>query len=342
MRIYTADECARELFKKEKILILVHSNPDGDCIGSGLSLAYMLDNLGKNVKVLCPHVFPERLRFMSEDVKDELLCFGTDAPEDFDDAYIVSTDVASPELLGRFKEVYADKINMCIDHHMINTVNCDAMLRHSDAAACGELILEIGDALSAVCRKTLVDKAVANMLYAAISSDCGSFKYGNTTAKTLLCASRLKSIGADSERISKLLFDTKSLASFRLTGLVIPKTELLCDGRLTYCLLLDDELESVGATKEDCDGITQIFREISGVEMSIFAKQYTDKITGENCIKMSLRSNNASCAAVCESFGGGGHLKAAGCTIRGMDCDSARQLIVERAIKEISVIDTEC
>lgn len=336
MNIFTAKDCANTLLSKERILILVHSNPDGDCIGSGIALAEILISLGKTVRVVCPHTLPERLGFAAEGIAQEVLCFGQ-APEDnFTADIIVSTDVASPELLGRIRENYDGKINLCIDHHMINTMSADAIWRDASAAACGEMILELCDEMSEITGRRLLTESVANRLYIAISSDSGSFKYGNTTAKTLLYASRLKSVGADSEVISRLLFETKTLAQFRLTGLCIPKTEFFCDGKLAFCLLLDSELAPCGATKEDCDGITQIFREVKGVELSIFAKQHTDSVTGENCIKMSLRSNTfANCAAVCETFGGGGHIKAAGCTIRGKDNETAKKMIIERAIEEL-------
>lgn len=339
MKICNANDCASILASKKNILILIHSNPDGDCIGSGLALAEMLTALGKNVKVLCPHTLPERLAFVAENITEDILRFGTPAEEDFVPDITVSTDVASPELLGRLRETYEGKIDLCIDHHMINTMNTEFIWRDPQCSACGEMILELCDALSGLSNKQLLTGSVANKLYAAISSDSGSFKYGNTTAKTLLYASRLKSVGADSEVISRLLFDTKSLAQFKLTGLCIPRTEFLCDGKLAFCLLLDEELALCGATKEDCDGITQIFREVKGVELSIFAKQHTDSITGENCVKMSLRSNNsANCAKVCETFGGGGHIKAAGCTIRGQSNEKARELIIERAMEELENI----
>lgn len=321
--------CAVQLFEKNRILILIHANPDGDCIGSASALCAALLALGKEVRIVCPHTLPERLAFICSSLPQEVLCFGADVGEDFAADLVASADVASPELLGRLRERYEDKINLCIDHHMINTVKADAMLRKADSAACGEIILEICDELSRLSGKNLLTKEISDMLYAAISSDSGSFKYGNTTAKTLLYASRLKSVGADSEVISRLLFDTKSLAQYKLTGLVIPKTEFLSGGRLAYCLLLDEELSQCGATKEDCDGITQIFREVNGVEVSVFAKQHNDSESGENRVKMSLRSNSyINCAKICECFGGGGHIKAAGCTIKGESCERARELIL--------------
>lgn len=340
MTLYNVKDCARELFGKKRIIILIHSNPDGDCVGSGAALAEILINCGKEVKLVCPHTLPERLSFICAGLEEQVLSFGVEVSEDFSADYIVSTDVASPELLGKIRELYEGKINLCIDHHMINSMSADAIWRDSGASACGEMILELCDEISRITNMQLLTQSVANKLYAAISSDSGSFKYGNTTAKTLLYASRLKSVGADSERISRRLFDTKTLAQFKLTGLVIPKTEFLCSGKLAYCLLMESELDDCGATKEDCDGITQIFREVNGVELSIFAKQHIDSVTGENCIKMSLRSNeSANCAKICESFGGGGHLKAAGCTIKGETNEKAREMILERAAAEIENCD---
>ena len=234
MKIYNVTDCAKELFSKERIIILVHSNPDGDCVGSGCALAQILISLRKSVRVVCPHTLPERLDFVAYGIAEEVLCFGRAVEDDFNADFIMSTDVASPELLGRIRELYEGRIKLCIDHHMINTMSADAIWRDASCSACGEMILELCDELSMLSNGQLLDSSVANRLYAAISSDSGSFKYGNTTAKTLLYASRLKSVGADTETISRLLFDTKSLAQFKLTGLCIPRTEFLCDGKLAF------------------------------------------------------------------------------------------------------------
>lgn len=332
MPMFTIKECAREILAKENIIILIHSNPDGDCVGSGAAMTAILTQLSKNVRLVCPHALPERLAFVCEGIPEECLCFAKEVEEDFKADLIMSVDVASIELLGKNQPIYGEKIDICIDHHMINTVPCDKILRNPSASACGEIILELCDEMSLDTGKTLLSQQVANMLYAAISSDCGSFKYGNTTAKTLLYASRLKSVGANTERISKLLFDTRSLSQYKLMGYLIPKTEFINDGKIAYCLLLDEELALCGATKEDIDGVSQMFREVRGVEISIFAKQYTDSETGENRLKMSLRANrDVNVAKICECFGGGGHIKAAGCTIKNETNENARKLIIEKA-----------
>ncbi len=334
MEIATPRECAKLLLSHRNILILIHSNPDGDCIGSGAALAEMLLSAGKNVRLSCVHVLPKRLAFICEGLPEEVLCFGKEPDGHFIPDFIVSVDVASPELLGRANAEYADRINLCIDHHAINTVKADYILRLTDASAAGEIVLDVADALKEEAGLSVLSKSCADRLYAAIASDSGSFKYGNTTAKTLLYASRLKSLGADSEKISKYLFDTRSLAQFRLVGLAIPKTVFYCGGKLAYCILTEEELEEVGALKEDVDGITQIFREVEGVEMSIFGRQYFDSVTGGNRVKMSLRSNNdINVAEICEKFGGGGHVKAAGCLIRDFSNAEAEKLIVDTAIE---------
>ncbi len=317
--------CAEALFSARDITILIHANPDGDCVGSGVALTSALLRLGKNARLLCADTLPERLGFIAANVNYDSLFFGRDT--EAASGLIISVDTASPELLGSLREKYQDKIEICIDHHLVNTIDCESMLRDSTASACGEIILELLDELSSISGAALIDKDIALMLYAAISSDSGSFKYSNTTAKTLLYASRLKSLGADSERISKLLFDTMPLSQFRLMGALIGKTEFLRDGKIAFCAVLESDLEECGATREDIDGLVQIFRQVEGVELSILAKERRE---GDKTVfKMSLRSNgDTNCAEICSRFGGGGHAKAAGCTVEG-ELDVAKGKIIE-------------
>ena len=330
MKTVTPRESAAILASHSALTILVHANPDGDCVGSGAALAHVLLEAGKSVRLCCSHTLPDRLAFLCGRLPDEALCFGRLFEESFASDLVVTVDVASPELLGPLYAPFAGKIGLCIDHHKTNTINAEAILRRDSAAAAGEIVLEVADALGEICGKNLLSKEACDCLYAAISSDSGSFKYGNTTAQTLLYASRLKSLGADTERLSRLLFDTKSVAQFRLTGMLIPKTRFFKEGKVAYCLLTQNEMKQVGAKREDVDGITQTFREVEGVEVSVFARE-----TEEGAYKMSLRANGGiDVAAVCRAFGGGGHSKAAGCTLAGMTAEEAEKQILDAVFRE--------
>lgn len=330
MKTVTPRECARILASHSALAILVHANPDGDCIGSGAALSLALLGAGKAVRLCCTHPLPDRLSFLCKALPEDVLCFGRLFEEAFAPDLVLSVDVASPELLGPLYAPFAKEIGLCVDHHKINTVSADAILRRDTAAAAGEIVLEIADALGELCGKSLLTKDVCDCLFAAISSDSGSFKYGNTTAQTLLYASRLKSLGADSERISRLLFDTKSAAQFRLTGMLIPKTRFFASGKVAYCLLTQEDMKTCGAGREDVEGIAQLFREVEGVEVSVFARE-----TEEGAYKMSLRANGEiDVAAVCRAFGGGGHSKAAGCTLAGMSAEEAEKQVLDAVMRE--------
>ena len=330
---YSVRECTLELASKNRILILIHANPDGDCVGSGLALAMMLRKVGKIVKLVCPHSLPTRLEFICENVPGDVLYFNRDVEKVFKPDCIISVDIAAPELLGKLQNCYSEIIDICVDHHIVNTLTAKKSLIKPDVSSCGEMVFEIGRELSKFYKENLLTKQVCNMLYTAIALDTGSFMYGNVTANTFLYASLLKKAGANTEDISRLLFGTKTFSQYKLTGLAISKTKLLCNNKIACCLILNSEMKNCGVKSEDTDCLTQMFREIKGVEVSVFIREYVDSTNNEHYIKASLRSNtDINVAKVCEFFGGGGHTKAAGCTIKGKTIEEAENVIISKIV----------
>ena len=156
------------------------------------------------------------------------------------------------------------------------------------------------------------DEKMAEAIYVGVSTDTGCFRFANTTAHTFDVAADCLAAGAEVSSWNQKLFDTKSLAKLRLQGWIIDHVQFLEEGKLAICCLPREVEEQIGVTEDDMNDISSFLRSIEGVRMSALLRQ-----TPEDRIKISVRAiPGSNAAAVCETFGGGGHAGAAGCNLR--------------------------
>ena len=302
-----------EAFREhDRYLILIHDKPDGDALGSGTALALFLAKLGKRSAVLSPSAIPERLAFVKS---PDVMYFEQNVPEEYAYEAVITADVASTSLLCGLEAVLSRGVDIVIDHHRVNTVDAPVKYVDENAAATGEIIFSLCSMYAMVMHNNVFDTALCSALYTAISSDTGCFRYGNTTAETLDIASKLMSVGIPAEEINRRLFDTKTLAQIRTEQLAYQKLALYHDNRLALIVIDCKELEEIGASEEDTDTLSQLARMIVGVQIGVLMREkcYPD---GKIGYKFSVRSNvDTDVSALCAVFNGGGHKKAAGCTI---------------------------
>ena len=285
-------------------LILIHDKPDGDALGSGTALALFLKKLGKESAVLSPCPFQKRLEF----IKSPSVCYfeGYDAFEasGFSYDFIVSVDVASDELIETVSSRLPQSIDLAIDHHRVNTVTAAEKYVDAEASAAGEILFSLFSMYAMITNREIFDKELCEALYASIASDTGCFKYSNTTAATHDIAAKLMSIGIAAR------------AQIAVERLALSSLQFFYDGRLAIVVMDLEELAAIGATDDDTDTISQLARMIEGVQIGVLMreKKFEDATRG---YKFSVRSNgDTDISALCAVFGGGGHQKAAGCTIR--------------------------
>ena len=292
--------------QRDNILILSHANPDLDTLGSGLGLRMALQAVGKRAAQVCADLLTERQARILDAPRGldaEALESGRFAPD-----YVIAVDTADPVLLGGYTEKYAGRIDLVIDHHATNKGY--GRLNYVDAAspAAGQIIFEIVEALGIPLTPEL-----ARPLYAAIADDTGSFRYQSTSPATHTAAARLISTGLDFARLNRLIFQCKSAEQIAVERLAYNNMEYAFGDRVCVVVITDALKEAAGlagAAVEDIHGITHMG---DGVEVGVLIKQ-----TGEAKYKVSLRSNEyADVSAVAARFGGGGHVNAAGCTLRG-------------------------
>ena len=305
------------LKKHDDYIILTHTSPDGDTLGSAYALALGLISIGKKAFVVCNDEIPEKYNYFVKEANLKSIDYKT----------VVAVDVADAKLLGSLYEKYSDKIELTIDHHVSNTHYAKNLYLDAAASATAECIYEILKKLH-----IKITPLMATALYTGISTDTGCFKYSNVTPKTHRIAAELHSFGIDAAEINRKMFDTKSKQRVELEKMVLETAEFLFDDR---CLLLTvtSEMQSrSGCEPSDLDGVESISRSVEGVLIGVSIKQ-----SEKDTYKISLRTYapfNAS--EICKTLGGGGHKAAAGCTLIGSLSEVKKQIVdaVGKAIEE--------
>ena len=304
----TLESAAKTLLSKDKILILTHRSPDGDTIGSGYALAMALRKLGKSVKVDCTDPFPEKYSYFTD--KLEKL--------EFDEEFVVSVDIADTKLLGEKLSDYADKIDLCIDHHGSNTKYAKEYYVEASAAAAAQVIAKLIRLMNVE-----FDKDIANAIYTGFTTDTGCFRYTNVTAETHRIAADMIDCGAESGMINRLMFETKSRSRLEIERRVMDSIQFYLDGRCAIAYATIDMMKESGAVDSDMEGVSSLPRQIEGVMAGITLRE---KNNGK--FKVSVRTTDElDASAICANFGGGGHKAAAGCMITGTLNEAIEQII---------------
>ncbi len=319
---------SRFLLEKDNYVIGIHANPDGDCFGSACGLSASLSKLGKKCKILSPNPIPKRLHFLNySDVEVLETRDGYEKIKDEKSTYI-TVDVASDHLLGDLADVFQANNAFAIDHHEINTVTAKKSYVESTASAAGEIVYKIICQLEEITDESLFDQNVACSVFGAISSDTGCFKYGNTTPETHRIAACLIEKNADSRDINYRLFDLKSSVQIAVESLAYKSIEFYEDGRISFIYLSSQMLEDIGAKVSDTETVSQLGRGIEGVQIAAYMREKAD-----DEYKISVRCNSeADVSVLCSSCGiGGGHKKAAGCTVFADSAQKAKELFLEKA-----------
>ncbi|MDD7429907.1 MAG: bifunctional oligoribonuclease/PAP phosphatase NrnA [Oscillospiraceae bacterium] len=291
------------------VLIITHASPDGDTLGCGFGLCRALRQCGKKADVVCADPIPPRYDFLKEWY----------APQGFEPKQIIAVDIADTKLMGRLSD-YGDKVDLCIDHHITNTGYAKRLLLGEKSAAACEVVYTL--------LKTAgmpIDETAAMCLYTGIATDTGCFKFESVTPETHMIAAELYryEFPLPAAKLNRWLFDIKSQSRVKAEGIIIKNTELLCDGKCAMTsVTLDEERES-GISADDFDGIASLPMQFEGVEIAVTVRE---KDPGR--FKISIRTGtDANASRICSSFGGGGHIRAAGCTITGRLDDVKAQLL---------------
>lgn len=313
-------KAAEILLSHDDFLILSHANPDGDTLGCAYALCRTLQTMGKRAKTLCADEIAHRMSFLKEAIADQ----------NFEEKTIVTVDVADRKLLGALDEVYGDRILLAIDHHESRSEFAQYTLVDAGAAAACELIYEVAVEMGAK-----LDGQIAACLYTGIATDTGCFKYSNTTPRTHMIAAKLMEYDFPCSEINYNLFDLKTKGRIELEQNILQGMEFYSDDRIALvCITLDLIKRYEGRVDvEDFNGLASLPRQIEGVLLGVTIKQKDERL-----FKISMRSAEPiNAAKICAVFGGGGHARAAGCTIEGsLEFVRAKLLpVLEKAVEAI-------
>jgi phosphoesterase RecJ-like protein len=295
-----------------RLTILVHRNPDGDCVGSALALAYGLRCSGAEVHVVSPDPLNGPLLAIPGAAEVQ-----TGAGWD-DGSLPVCIDVSDPQLLEPLpaaRDGYlASRPSANIDHHLSNLRYAACNYVDVEAAAVAEIVFTLLADLSVP-----LTPAVATQLLYGIVNDTHSFQNANTTARTLRTAGALVEAGAPLDGVVYRLLLERTASSARLWAQVLPTLLLDQGGTLAILVVSSEALRAAGATLQDADGLVDFLRTIQGVSLAVLLKQI-----GPDRFRLSLRSDDSvDSTIVAGAFGGGGHRRAAGCDASG----SAEEII---------------
>ncbi|WP_265443525.1 DHH family phosphoesterase [Acetivibrio straminisolvens] len=304
----------------DRIAILPHVSADGDAMGSSLALALALKKLNKKPMIYFEEEMPSIYGFLPG---RELVRIYDEKPDKY--GLVIALDTGDMERLGKRAAIFNDAgITVNIDHHPTNTQFGQVNLVNTDSAAVGEMIYRLIEMMG-----INIDKDMATCLYVAIATDTGGFRYSNTTPVTHRITADLINNGVDVSYISQTVFETVSLPKVKLMGKAIENLELFENGKLAIIKITDDLLKSVGAKEEDCDGIVNIGRNIEGVEVAVVIRQ---RAGGE--LKINFRSKNyVDVSVIANRHSGGGHKRAAGCTIK-CGINEAKEMLIKE-IREV-------
>lgn len=294
-----------------KIVILGHVNPDGDCVGSCLAVYNYIKEWDstKAVTVRLERA-PSKFSYLSGFDAIE-----TEAGEETYDLCIC-LDSSDEERLGDFKSCFDRSAKtICIDHHITNRGYAKENVIDGHASSACEVVY-------GQLNESRISKRVAECIYTGIIHDTGVFKYSNTSRKTMEIAGKMMEKGIDFGTIIDGSFYKKTYMQSQILGRALLESITFLDGRCIFSVVRKKDMDFYGVDKSDLDGIVDQLRVIDGIECAIFLYE-----TGIHQFKVSLRSNSiVDVSRIAAYFGGGGHVRAAGCTMSGSVHDVVNNL----------------
>lgn len=303
MKNNSVEEIVEKLKSAETAAIFCHVRPDGDALGSGLALAYALNNEGKKAYMFCDDIPPEKFSFLPAMQKIKNVFSG----DKFDT--FISVDCADLQRMGSFSRCYSKfkGTTVNIDHHISN----DGYAKYNFVNVCPATCEIMTEILRAGGFKITED--IANLLMLGLITDSGNFTHLDVTPKTYETAAYLRGKGADMYAINYNMYSRQTKARALLYGLVSSKIKFALNDKFAYVVISREDMQKTGADPSLTEGFVDFPLSVDGVEIAASVMEYK-----EGQYKISLRSRGkANVSELASAFGGGGHVLASGCMIFG-------------------------
>ena len=308
----TLDDIKKAIEKAKTVVIETHESPDGDAIGSSLAMMLALKSIGKDVDVIIP-TYARTFQFLPG--ADEIKTEGRDIKYDLG----ISLDCTDTKRLKGYEPYFENaKTTICIDHHGSNKMFADINYVDPVSPACAQILIIVLNKLGIE-----INKEIGTCILTGIITDTGGFKYEGVTTETFEFVAELLRKGVNVSDTYKRVMQTRTKGNFLLSKRAMDRLEFFEDGKIAFTYITKKDEEEVNAEEGDHEGIVDMGRDIEGVEVSVFLRE-----ADNGAFKASLRSNNyVNVSDVCFLFNGGGHIKAAGCTIN-LGLDEAKEKII--------------
>lgn len=290
---------SEKILKAGEIVIASHVNPDGDSIGSLLSLGLGLERLGKKVHLVCQDDLPRKYRLLpgANRVVKKIYA-GCDLA--------IAVDCSNKEILGKVFEIFEKAGDILeIDHHEARRPFGNLQLIDAKAAAVGELVYLLLNKLGVV-----IDEEIAQNILTSIIVETNSFRLPNVRPSTFELSAGLSGIVKDYQKLTDVVYWSKTRESVILSGICLTRCKFLNNGRVVWSIIRKKDYASVKGEDADVDEVADLMRSIEDVRIAVlFREQNKDHL------RVSLRSKGENVAAIAEFYNGGGHFDVAGCTI---------------------------
>jgi phosphoesterase RecJ-like protein len=310
-----------------RILVASHVRPDADAYGSSIAMALHLKALGKDVTVWNEEGMTEKFRYLPESSLVEL----PPAHEKHDFDVFLALDTSTKERLGRVLKATGNVTTwLNIDHHVSNHRYGDLNYIDDTSPATGQILYDYFTETGAV-----VTPAMAENLYAAISTDTGSFQYDKTSPHTFRLIAELVEKGVNVPEISRKMYDSYPRRRLELLKALLNSARFDCDDRVASFSLSLETAKTLAVLPEDNEGLIDHLRAVEGVQVAVFFEELP-----ENKVRVSMRSKEPrfDVCKICGLFGGGGHAQAAGARLTG-PLEQAEEKVLEAICHEVRLND---
>ena len=326
----------------EVILVFLHRSVDGDCVGSSSGIVSMIRALGGDAYVAIPEDLPENMSFLKIDelffhpnsdseLAREFRAQGTIGGKKVGAA--IATDCSEGSRMGLCGEIF-DSIEpkIVIDHHASVTSRSDNLWIDPDASSACEMVFYVAEQISLMTGKEMREilcPNAAKAVLAGIVTDTGRYTFKNTHPETLESSGLLIDLGGDISEVCYNLFDRKTKQKFLLSAKARSEVQFYCDEKFALTVVPYEQFKQYGAGPDGVDDVVSAMRDIDGVELAIVLRQLE---TGE--VRGNIRSQEYfDCSKFAEGFGGGGHVRAAGFTVKEGDINEIAEEVIKR-VKE--------
>ena len=313
--------------KNEKVVVIGHVRPDGDCIGSTVAMVRILRSQGIDAVGVNNDEVPANLKFLigdtpfylaSEFTNEEHICITVDSAD---------YKRVGPSLNEMFTEVFLN-----IDHHISNKQYSKNDIIIGSASATAEVIM--GFVLDLGWE---IDATTAQALYVGIATDTGQFRFPSTTKDTFEMVKALCDFGAKPSEAANELYENESFARIKLIQLFLASLKIECDGRVCFGFLTDSMYQESGASIDDADGLVDYARSIEGIEIGVLLEERKGTLKG------SLRAKDPKFRVdqIAQAFGGGGHACAAGLNVSEMAIEAFKPQVLAKIKEQFALLEKE-